>query len=169
MTKLLKIAFLFLCVTGFAQSKVGTIDVDYIISQMPELSSVQKQIEDYGNGLDSNLLKKLAEYQSAIDKYKTDEFSLTINQKKGRQDSIIAMENDIQKFQQNGNQLIVLKQEEYLKPLYEKIGIALEKIAKAEGYTQVLMRNNDVVYIDNRYDLTLAVLKELGIEIKEEE
>lgn len=169
MTKLLKIAFLFLCVTGFAQSKVGTIDVDYIISQMPELSSVQKQIEDYGNGLDSNLLKKLAEYQTAIDKYKTDEFSLTINQKKGRQDSIIAMENDIQKFQQNGNQLIVLKQEEYLKPLYEKIGIALEKIAKAEGYTQVLMRNNDVVYIDNRYDLTLAVLKELGIEIKEEE
>ncbi|TDI69564.1 MAG: OmpH family outer membrane protein [Bacteroidetes bacterium] len=169
MTKLLKIAFLFLCVTGFAQSKVGTIDVDYIISQMPELSSVQKQIEDYGNGLDSNLLKKLAEYQTAIDKYKTDEVSLTINQKKGRQDSIIAMENDIQKFQQNGNQLIVLKQEEYLKPLYEKIGIALEKIAKAEGYTQVLMRNNDVVYIDNRYDLTLAVLKELGIEIKEEE
>lgn len=169
MTKLLKIAFLFLCVTGFAQSKVGTIDVDYIISQMPELSSVQKQIEDYGNGLDSNLLKKLAEYQTAIDKYKTDEVSLTINQKKGRQDSIIAMENDIQKFQQNGNQLIVLKQEEYLKPLYEKIGIALEKIAKAEGYTQVLMRNNDVVYIDNRFDLTLAVLKELGIEIKEEE
>lgn len=169
MTKLLKIAFLFLCVTGFAQSKVGTIDVDYIISQMPELSSVQKQIEDYGNGLDSNLLKKLAEYQTAIDKYKTDEVSLTINQKKGRQDSILAMENDIQKFQQNGNQLIVLKQEEYLKPLYEKIGIALEKIAKAEGYTQVLMRNNDVVYIDNRFDLTLAVLKELGIEIKEEE
>ncbi|MCZ6595246.1 MAG: OmpH family outer membrane protein [Bacteroidetes bacterium] len=169
MTKLLKIAFLFLCVTGFAQSKVGTIDVDYIISQMPELSSVQKQIEDYGKGLDSNLLNKLAEYQTAIDKYKTDEVSLTINQKKGRQDSIIAMENDIQKFQQNGNQLIVLKQEEYLKPLYEKIGIALEKIAKAEGYTQVLMRNNNVVYIDNRYDLTLAVLKELGIEIKEEE
>lgn len=169
MTKLLKIAFLFLCVTGFAQSKVGTIDVDYIISQMPELSSVQKQIEDYGKGLDSNLLNKLAEYQTAIDKYKIDEVSLTINQKKGRQDSIIAMENDIQKFQQNGNQLIVLKQEEYLKPLYEKIGIALEKIAKAEGYTQVLMRNNDVVYIDNRYDLTLAVLKELGIEIKEEE
>lgn len=169
MTKLLKIAFLFLCVTGFAQSKVGTIDVDYIISQMPELSSVQKQIEDYGNGLDANLRKKLTEYQTAIDKYKTDEVSLTINQKKGRQDSILAMENDIQKFQQNGSQLIVLKQEEYLKPLYEKIGIALEKIAKAEGYTQVLMRNNDVVYIDNRFDLTLAVLKELGIEIKEEE
>jgi len=169
MTKLLKITFLFLRVSGFAQSKVGTIDVDYIISQMPGLSNVQKQVEDYGIGLDADLQKKLTEYQAAIDKYKTDEFGLTINQKKGRQDSIIAMENDIQNFQQNGNQLIVLKQEEYLKPLYEKIGIALEKIAKAEGYTQVLLRNNDVVYIDNRFDLTLTVLKELGIEIKEEE
>ncbi len=167
--KLLKIIFVFLCVTGFAQSKVGTIDVDYIISQMPELSSVQKQVQDYGDGLDADLQKKLTEYQAAIDKYKTDEVGLTINQKKGRQDSIIAMENDIQNFQQNGNQLIVLKQEEYLKPLYEKIGIALEKIAKAEGYTQVLLRNSDVVYVDNRFDLTLAVLKELGIEIKEEE
>lgn len=167
--KLLKITFLFLCVTGFAQSKVGTIDVDYIIGQMPELSSVQKQVKDYGDGLDADLQKKLNAYQIAIDKYKTDEAGLTINQKKGRQDSIIAIENDIQQFQQNGNQLIVLKQEEYLKPLYEKIGIALEKIAQAEGYTQVLLRNNDVVYVDNRFDLTLTVLKELGIEVKEEE
>ena len=167
--KLLKITFLFLCVNGFAQSKVGTIDVDYIISQMPGLSNVQKQVQDYGKGLDADLQKKLTEYQTAIDKYKTDEAGLTINQKKGRQDSIIAMESDIQNFQQNGSQLIVLKQEEYLKPLYEKIGIALEKIANAEGYTQVLLRNNDVVYVDNRFDLTLAVLKELGIEIKEEE
>jgi outer membrane protein len=79
------------------------------------------------------------------------------------------METDIQQFQQNGNQLIVLKQEEYLKPLYEKIGIALEKVAQAEGYTQVLARNNDVVYVDNRFDLTLKVLGELGIEVKEEE
>jgi outer membrane protein len=167
--KLLKIIFFFLCITGFAQSKVGTIDVDYIIGQMPELSSVQKQVKDYGDGLDADLQKKLNAYQIAIDKYKTDEVGLTINQKKGRQDSIIAIENDIQQFQQNGNQLIVLKQEEYLKPLYEKIGIALEKVAQTEGYTQVLLRNNDVVYVDNRFDLTLTVLKELGIEVKEEE
>ncbi len=167
--KLLKITFLFLCVTGFAQSKVGTIDVDYIIGQMPELTDVQKQVQAYGDGLDADLQKQLNAYQTAIDKYKIDEAGLTINQKKGRQDSIIAMETDIQQFQQNGNQLIVLKQEEYLKPLYEKIGIALEKVAQAESYTQVLARNNDVVYVDNRFDLTLKVLKELGIEVKEEE
>lgn len=167
--KLLKFTFLFLCVTGFAQTKVGTIDVDYIIGQMPELAGVQKQVEAYGNSLDADLQKKLTEYQTAIDVYKKDEAALTLNQKKVRQDSILAMENDIQKFRQNGNQLIILKQEEYLKPLYEKVGVALEKVAKAGEYTQVLTRNNDVVYVDNRFDLTIAVLKELGIEYKEEE
>jgi len=167
--KLLKFTFLFLCVTGFAQTKVGSIDVDYVISQMPELTGVQKQVEDYGKELDSDLQSQLLAYQGAIEKYKLDEVTLTINEKKVRQDSILVMENDINKFRQNGNQLIVLKQEEYLKPLYEKVGIALEKVAAAGGYTQVFTRNNNLVYVDNRFDLTIMVLKELGIEYKEEE
>lgn len=167
--KLLKFTFLFLCVTGFAQTKVGTIDVDFVIGKMPELTNVQKQVEDYGKALDADLQKKLAAYQTAIDTYQATEAGLTINQKKTQQDSILGMETDIQKFQQNGNQLIVLKQEEFLKPLYEKVGIALEKVAKAGAYTQVFSRDEDVVYVDNRFDLTLAVLAELGIEYKEGE
>ena len=167
--KLLKFTFLFLCVTGFAQTKVGTIDVDFVIGKMPELSGVQKQVADYGKSLDADLQSKLTAYQSAIDKYKTDEAGLTINQKKIRQDTILMMETDIQKFQQNGNQLIILKQEEYLKPLYEKVGIALEKVAQAGIYTQVFNRNSELVFVDNRFDLTIAVLKELGIEYKEGE
>ncbi|MEM7187901.1 MAG: OmpH family outer membrane protein [Bacteroidota bacterium] len=172
--KLLKIAFLFICMTGVAQTndavtKVGTIDVDFIISKMPELTDVQKQVEEYGKTLDTDLQKKLDEYQAAVDKYQQDEATLTINQKKEAQQAILTMENDIQKFQQNGNQLLVLKQEEFLKPLYAKVGTALEKVATAGGYTQVLTRNQDVVFVDNRFDLTIAVLTELGIEIKEGE
>ncbi len=167
--KLVRIILLFVCVSGFAQTKVGTIDVDFVLSKMPELTGVQKQVEDYGKGLEADLNKKMAAYQAEIEKYKQEEATLTINQRKSKQDSIIAMENDITKFQQNGNQLIVLKREEYMQPLYTKLGAALEKIAQAENYTQVLLRNNDVVYIDNRFDLTIAVLKEMGIEVKEEE
>ena len=167
--KLLKIAFLFICVTGFAQTKVGTVDVDYIIGQMPDLAGVQTQVDAYGKGLDADLQKKLTEYQTAMNIYGEQEATLTLNQKKTKQDSIIAMESDIKKFQQNGNKLIMLKQEEAMKPLYEKVGVALEKVAQAGGYTQVFTRNSDVVFVDNRFDLTLAVLKELGIEVKEGE
>ncbi|MEL6810770.1 MAG: OmpH family outer membrane protein [Bacteroidota bacterium] len=167
--KFLKITFLFICVAGFAQTKVGTIDVDFVVSKMPELAGAQQQVADYGKTLDADFDKKVTAYKGAVDDYTKNEANYTLNQKKQKQDSLIAMENDIQKYQANGNQLLVLKQEEALKPLYEKIGIALEKVAQAGGYTQVLMRNDDVVYVDNRFDLTLAVLKEMGIEVKENE
>ncbi len=165
----MKIAFLFICVSSFAQTKVGTIDVDFILSKMPELATVQKQVEDYTKGLDAELQVQSAAFTQAMEAYKRDEPSLTILQRKTKQDSILVMEQDINKFRQNGVTLIGLKREEYMQPLYDKLGTALEKVAEAEGYTQILLRNNDVVYLDNNYDVTVAVLKELGIEIKQEE
>jgi len=167
--KTLKIAFLFLCVTGFAQTKVGTVDVDFVLSKMPDLAGVQKQVNDYGAKLEADLTKKYEEYNAMVEDYKATEITMTIAQKKVKQDTILSRENEIAEFQQNGNRLIGLQREQFLQPLYKKIGDALEKIAKAEGYTQILLRNNNIVYVDNRYDLTLSVLKELGIELKEGE
>ena len=34
-------------------SKVGTIDIDYILSVMPELEQVQQQVAQYKGGLES--------------------------------------------------------------------------------------------------------------------
>lgn len=166
----LKILFLFIGITAFAQeSKVGTIDVDFVLSKMPELEGVQKQVDDYRKGLEDQLNKKVQDLEAQVKVYKENEASFTILQKQQKQDSLLVMENEIGKFRQNGNQLIMLKQEEYMQPLYNKVGEALEKVAQAGGYTQVLLRNNDVVYVDNRFDLTIAVLKEMGIEVKPEE
>lgn len=166
--KILKLILLLVCVTSFAQetptTKVGTVDVDYILSLMPELAGVQKQVEDYGATLNVELEKKLTGYQALIDDYKANEVTYTIAQKQKAQDSIVSVENDINTFRQNAPKLASLKQEEYLQPLYQKIGDALQKVAEAEGYTQVLLRDNRVVFIDNRLDLTLTILGELGIE-----
>ena len=63
----------------------------------------------------------------------------------------------------------MLFRSEYMQPLYNKVGQSLERVAESGGYTQVLLRDNNVVYIDNRFDLTMAVLKDLGIEVPKEE
>ncbi|MEZ4875840.1 MAG: OmpH family outer membrane protein [Flavobacteriaceae bacterium] len=168
--KYFSILLLFVGTTLFSQNtKVGTIDVDYILSKMPEMAGVQKQVEDYTKGLEADLQKKITSLEDGVKVYKENEASYTINERKTKQDSLIAMEDEINKFKQNGNQLILIKQEEFMQPLYKKVGEALEKVAKAGEYTQVLLRDNNVVYIDNRFDLTLAVLRDLGIEIKEGE
>ncbi len=170
--KWIRITFLLLTAVGFAQTegvtKVGTIDIDYVLSQMPEIADVAKQVEEYGKGLDVTLKEKLDEYEALVKDYTDNEVTLTVAQRKARQDTILARENDIQRFQQNGQRLIAVQREQFLQPLYKKIGDALEKLAQEQGFTQVLQRDATLVYIDNRFDLTLPVLKAMGIEPKQE-
>jgi len=150
-----------------AQTKVGTIDVDYIISKLPELTSIQTQMVSYGKELDNELQTKLQNYDNQVAAYNAGEAGFTIAQKQEKQEAILATEEDIKKFQTNGNQLVQLKRDELLRPSYQKIGASLEKIAKSQGYTQVLQTNNTLVYVDPTYDLTRLVLADLGIKIEE--
>ncbi|MBT0609024.1 OmpH family outer membrane protein [Aequorivita echinoideorum] len=166
--RFLKIAIFFIGISTFAQSKVGAVDVEYILSQMPELENVQTQLETYGKQLDVDLNKKLDEYKKLADEWKNGEATFTAEQKKEKQTALINLEADIQKFQQNGAKLMDLKRNEFLSPLYKKIGDALEKVASTQGYTQVLQTNQDMVYLDPNYDLTLPIIKEMGIVIKEQ-
>ena len=150
-----------------AQTKVGTIDVDYIISKLPELTAIQTQMVAYGKELDNELQTKLENYDSQMNLYKAGEAAFTEAQKQEKQAAILAIEEDINKFQQNGNQLVQLKRDELLRPSYQKIGASLEKLAKAQGYTQVLQTDNSLVYLDPAYDLTRMVLTDLGIKLEE--
>lgn len=166
--KFLKIAVFFIGLTTFAQGKVGAVDVDYILGNMPEMASVKSGLETYGAKMDADLNKKVEEYRALVEAYQAEEAEFTIAQKKEKQAKLIEMEEDIQKFQQNGAALMEIKQQELLKPLYTKIANSLEKVAKAQGYTQVMQTNPDLVYLDTRFDLTDAILRDLGITIKEE-
>ncbi|HAV53357.1 MAG: outer membrane chaperone Skp [Aequorivita sp.] len=166
--KFLKIAVLLLSISAFAQSKVGAVDIDYILSKMPEMETVKTQMETYGAQLDLDLNKKVDEYKKLAEAYKKNEASLTPEEKKTKQTELIALDADIQKFQQNGAKLMEIKQQEYLSPLYKKIGEALDKVVKAQGYTQVMETTPELVYLDPNYDLTLPILSELGITITAE-
>jgi len=162
--KLFKILFLFICVSSVAQSKVGTIDVDYIISKLPELTTIQSQLEVYGKDLDAQMSTKLKAYEAAAQAYQAGEAGFTNEVKVAKQQEILQLEEDISKFQSNGSTLVNLKRDELLRPSYQKIGKSLEKIAKAQGYTQVLQIGSNLAYIDPAYDLTIPVMNDLGIK-----
>ncbi|MFL1896929.1 OmpH family outer membrane protein [Aquimarina sp. 2-A2] len=167
-----KIALLVLIfLTGFqinAQSKVGTIDSEFILSKMPELTKVQEDLNAYNKKLEGDLKVKVDEYQAKIEAYKTQAETYSDPMKKTKQEEIITLENDIAKFRQNGSKLFQIKQNQLLQPLYQKIGKTLEDIAKAEGYSQVLtITSSGLAYIDPKFDLTKSVMTKLGIKTEE--
>lgn len=168
MLRLFKIAIFFIGVVSIAQSKVGVADIDFVISQLPEMENVRSQMEEYANKLDADFNKKLVEYNTVRDSFEEEKENLDEEAMRTRLEELIEMEQDIQKFQQNGQKLMELKQQEYLQPLYQKVGVALNQVAERENFTLVQEIGQDVIYLDANYNLTLPILKELGIEISEE-
>ena len=148
-----------------AQSKVGTIDVDYILSIMPELEQVRSDVNTYSTDLENQLQVKVTKYQSLVKVYKDNEAGFTETDKKTKQDEIIALEQDIQQFQKNSTSLIQIRQNELLNPLYQKIGEAIKSVSEAGKYTQVLTIDNTIAFLDPNYDITLNVMELLGLKI----
>ncbi|MEW7291285.1 OmpH family outer membrane protein [Aquimarina sp. 2304DJ70-9] len=151
-----------------AQSKTGTIDTEYILSKMPELTKVQEDLKAYNTKLEGDLKVKVDDYQAKVKEYQEKVASFTDPMKKTKQEEIIGLENDIAKFRQNGSQLVQIEQNRLLQPLYQKIGKALEEVAKAEKYTQVFtITTSGLAYVDPNFDLTKTVMTKLGIKIEE--
>jgi len=103
-----------------SQTKLGTIDNDYIINLMPEAKVVVKMSKEYGQKLDSSFSIKVTEYQAKVDDYKKNEAEYGELMKKTLVNEIMTLEQDIKKYQENGNKLMELKQNELMRPLYKK-------------------------------------------------
>ena len=155
--------------TSFAQTtKVGTIDTEYALSQMPELAPAEDSLRAYQERLGKQLADKTANYDKIFKEAQANFESMTDAEKKAKQEELAGLENDLANFRRNGSQLIELKQNALLRPLYVKISENVATVAKQLGYTQILNigNNNNLAYIDPAYDITSIVLVNMGITVK---
>ncbi len=163
--KILSIFLVFFSMATVGQTKLGSVNSNYILSLMPEAMEVLKKTQAYGKKLDSAFSTKLDEYKKKVDTYKKEEKTLGLLAKKTAEKEILDMEVSIKKYQENGTKLLELKQEELMRPLYKKVRTAIEQIAKSRGYTQILTTTgNDFAYIDPKHDITELVIKKLNLK-----
>lgn len=159
------VAFL-ISLSALAQNKVGTIDSDLVISSLDEVAQVQKDLEAYGAELDKQFKDLVNKYQTAVKAYQDAEATATEDDRKTKQEEIVGMEQDIQRFRQNSQGLIQIRQNELMQPLYQKVGQALNQVAQEQNYSQVFTLSSGVAYFDPEHDLTQAVADKLGVTLK---
>jgi len=163
----LSVAFMLFSISMIAQSKVGTVNVNQILTNLPELVHVKKTVTDYNKELENSLNNKIAVYNTKLDTYKKSVDTYSDVMKKTMGEELFNIENDIKKLQQNGSQLTQLKQDDLLRPLYKKISDMIAIVAKEQNYTQILTVNgNEFAYADEKFDITAIVKTKLGIPIK---
>lgn len=164
----LKITLLVTILTiGFtnAQTKLGTVNSDLIVSKMPQMKAVLQRVEGNAKQLDSTFQVKTKEYQTKVEAYKASEKTMTDADKKAKYEELIKLEQDMQSFRVNGSKLLQLRRNSYMQPLYQKLNEVIAEVAKANGYTQILTTTgNQFGYIDERFDITKLVMDKLGIK-----
>ena len=162
-----KITFFFIAfisTISMAQSKVGTINSDYVMSLMPQSKVVLTMSQAYGAKLDSSFTIKTRNYQARVIDFNEKEKEMGELMKKTLIKEINALEADLKNYQNNGTKLMQLKQNELMRPLYKLINDAINTVAKENKYTQVLTSTgNQFVYIDDNFDITKLVITKLGL------
>jgi outer membrane protein len=166
---LLALAIFITSISLQAQSKVGTIDAEYILAQMPEIATVEEGLKTYNTKLQEDVQANITKYEELVASYQTNNSTFTEEEKSTKESEIISIENDIKNFRQKATVLMQVRRNELTKPLYLKIDEAMKVIIADEKYTQIFNTSvNGLAYSDQKYDITDAVMKKLGIEIPKE-
>ncbi len=164
MKKYILILLVFTGVTMQAQTKVGTIDVEFILSQLPEISTVDEGMKEYNTSLQEELQKTVTKYEDLIADYQSTSTDLSEEDRKAKETEIIGLENDIKNFRQKASVLMQMRRNELTNPLYNKIDVAMKEVIAEQKYTQVInTSSNALAFASPEYDITDAVLLKLGI------
>lgn len=150
---------------AMAQSKIGTIDAEYILNQLPEIQEVNKELEGYGQELQGDLQKTIQEYEQQVQSYQEQNETYTETQRQEKEQEIMALENEIQGFRQKAQVMMQMKRNELTNPLYQKINEAMQAVIQEEGYTQIFHAgSNALAFSAEGSDITLQVMSRLGLE-----
>lgn len=152
-----------------AQQKIGYIDSDLILQNVPEYASVQQNVDRLAQEWEAELDKMQQDADNLFREYQARELLYTSEERKRKQEEIIQKEEEIEQYRLRhfGPEGELFKQQEQLmRPIQERILEAIEEVASTEGYDYIFDKHGDFLFLYAReqFDVSLYVLEELGID-----
>lgn len=160
---ILAIAFA-LPISIFAQ-KFGVVDVEAIITNMPEYTAVQTQINDASqkyqaelDKLNEEMNKKFTEYQ-ALDQDATTPQSI----KERRMQEIQDLDTKIKQFTNTASQDLQRQQMQLMAPVEQKFQDAIKSVGQEGNYTFIFQKGMALYDGTSVIDVTNDVKSKLGM------
>ncbi len=164
------LTFILACTVSFFQSQqLRYVDTDYILSQIPQYNQAKSQLEGRVNAWKAEIKKEQDEIDALKQQLENERVILTDEKVEEREAVIKDKEDKLnekieQKFGKDGEsqQLRI----NLVKPLQDQIWNAISSIAKSKGYHMIFDKGQgaNLIYADEKYDITDMVIKELGLD-----
>jgi outer membrane protein len=168
MKNILKVAVIaFVLVTSSqvaSAQKIAHVDLDSLISLMPESKVAQQAVQDFAKQLEQQVTAMQSELQTKYEAYQKDAPNMAPIVKESKEKELSDLNQRISDFQQQAQVDYQKKSAELSKPIYEKAKKAINQVAKDAGYKYVLDSSTGLVlFSEPGDDIIGLVIKKLGI------
>lgn len=144
--------------------KIAHINLDSLISIMPETKTATQAVQDYAKQLETQVTAMQTELQTKYEDYQAKQKDMAELVKASKEKELNDLNQRIQDFQQQAQQDYQKKSAELSKPVYEKAKKAIDQVAKDNGYRYVLDTSTGMVlYSEPTDDIFNLAMKKLGI------
>jgi len=160
------ILFLIFAQPIFGQLKIGYVDSDAIMKQLPDAQDAQKRLDAKIQEWQEELSKKEKEWKEKYDDYEKRKLIMSKQKRTEVEKELVELENAVSEYRQKKfgvNGELFKTQEDIMKPVQNKIFNAIEEVAKEQDLDFVFDRSGDILflYAKEKYDITNLILKKL--------
>ena len=157
-------------ICGFSSAsaqKFALVDMDYIFRNIPAYERANEQLSQVSKKWQAEVEAIQIEAQTLYKNYQNELVFLSQEQKKARQDAIVAKEKeaaDLKKKYFGPEGELYKKRTSLMTPIQEEVYKAVKDIADLRGYQLILDRASDqgIIFGSPKIDISNEVLSKLG-------
>ena len=158
--------FTFLPLSASAQ-KFALLDMDYILKSIPAYERANEQLNQMSKKWQAEVEALQTEAQTLYKNYQDNVVFLSNEQKKARQEEIVAKEKqaaELKKTYFGPEGELFKKRAALMNPIQEEIYNAVSEVADQRGYQLILDRASDqgIIFGSPKIDISNEVLSKLG-------
>lgn len=161
--KLLLAIMIALPMSVFAQ-KFAVINTQQLMESMPEIKTVNEQLEAANKKYQDEFTKLQEEFQKKFEEFQGLEASTPQTIKERRMQEMQELENKIQQFRELAAQDIQRQQQQLMAPIQEKVVQAIQAVGAEGNYTFVFENMMPLYTGTDVTDITDTVKGRLGIK-----
>jgi outer membrane protein len=159
----------------FGQTKFGHLAKQELLAKMPATAEAKKKLESFGKQLEEQQTELKKELETKYQAYMTLRESPTANKTilSSKEEEIKSLNERLQKFQVTANEDFQKEQESTMRPIIERVDMAIKEVAKEGKYGYIFDTSLGVViYAQEGDDISTLVQKKLdsmpSMEVKQD-
>lgn len=150
--------------TSMEAQKFGYINSGEILNALPEVKQADANLEAYQKQLKKSYQKLVEQFQADYTalQAKVDKGELSPKQQEEEAAKLQKRQGEIAQFEQDMVQKLEEKRNKLLKPIYDKVDVAIKAVAKDGGY-QFIFEQGVLLYADESQNVSTKVKAKLGL------